>query len=436
MEEKNDGNIKILYGYKNNITIADEYDGKIIDEIGDNAFKNSNNITLSNNIKIIGKNAFKYSNNINIYNDNNIIEIKKNGFAFSNISMFNFNKCELIADEAFSHTNLDNVILPQTLKCIGAGAFRGIETLKNLTMLESQVTEIPEFCFDLSDLSGEIILPNNILAIGENAFMQTRMKKISIPSSVELIETGAFVNNFLLEEITFPNNFVSVEFDFIGGCDKLVTLNLGGVSDFVITKSYNADFDSLKTITVSESNQYLHVENGILYNQYNSIVRCPAQLEISEVTINNIPYNYAFYNNKYIKKVKVNSIGLSDGLFDGCSGLTDVELNSNIREIPFACFRSCENLENINLDNIELFRTQAMAFNSKIKELHLNCNAIEDGGFQGCALEKVYFSKTVGLGPRAFCDNINLYVCDVSNAYYDDSTFFNTPLYDEYFNKN
>lgn len=363
-EDKDDEKIKISYSYANNIEIPEAINEKIVDEIGEYAFEGAYNITVSNKIRVINEGAFSKTNDILIPDDNDIVEIHNNAFLYSNISNFNFKKCEIIGSGAFKCTKLENLVLPDTLKHLGSGAFFDISTLKNVIMLDSEVVEIPRFCFHLSDLSGEIKLSNNITTICEAAFLQCNLKRITLPKSVKKIETDAFTYNWFLEEITLPDDYVYVEADFIGKCNSLTTLNLGGASNFIIEDSSIAELNSLKTITVSEKNQYLYLKNGILYNIYDMIVRCPAQLDVKEIVINETPYNYAFLGNQFIEKATINSYQLSNGLFEDCISLKTVELNPIIRNIPFACFRGCKHLESINLDNIDTFGIQAL-YNTK-----------------------------------------------------------------------
>lgn len=431
LEKKEDEAYKILYCYQNNVSIPDYIDNILVNEIGENAFYCAENISISGSIEIIGEEAFIGSSNITIKSNNNVKEIQDEAFYKCDIKDFTFNNSlEIIGNDAFAYSSLEYITLPASLKELGAGAFAYTENLTGLTMLESSVTEIPSYCFQCSNLSDKLILPNNITTINRNAFNRCKIEEIVLRSSIKKIGENAFANNDNLKEFTLPESYVETDANFIGDCNKLETLNLGGAYSFILDGSFN----SLKTITVSEGNNYLIVKDGILCDVFGNILRCPAQLEIKEITINSSFSKYAFSGNKYLEKVTYNGPLLNDYSFENCTNLKTVILASNIDMIPNGCFKNCTNLENINLENIASIGNSAFANNTKIKELNLpNCDSIGDKAFENCMLERVYFSnKIINIGDSAFINNKNLTECDIKNATYYPNSFANTPLAKKY----
>ena len=96
---------------------------------------------------------------------------------------------KVIGDCAFSHTPLENIILPDNLKCITAGMLSNTE-LEKITIPES-VVHIEYGAFEDSKLK-EIELPQNLYSIGSFAFNIPSLEKIIIHSNVEIMEGNIF----------------------------------------------------------------------------------------------------------------------------------------------------------------------------------------------------------------------------------------------------
>ena len=131
-EIKEDGTIAITdyYGTEGNVTIPEEINGSIVDEIGVDVFKNSynlSNITLPSNLSKIGSGAFFGCSSLKeIIIPNTVTEINDNVFS--------------------SCTSLTRVVLPSNLKRLEDGLF--------------------SLCFQLR----EVNIPDKLESIGESTF--------------------------------------------------------------------------------------------------------------------------------------------------------------------------------------------------------------------------------------------------------------------------
>jgi len=70
------------------------------------------------------------------------------------------------------------------------------------------------------------IIPESVVAIGANAFQQSPIKIIEIPSSVTNIENFAFCTSYKLESISLPDNITVINKGTFLGCDSLKTVKL------------------------------------------------------------------------------------------------------------------------------------------------------------------------------------------------------------------
>jgi prepilin-type N-terminal cleavage/methylation domain-containing protein len=116
----------------------------------------------------------------------------------------------------------------------------------------------------------EVVLPDTITSIEENAFYGNYLTSITIPSSVTIIGEGAFYDN-LLEEVTFNEGLINIGFASFGA-NSLTTVN---IPNSVTTIQTSAFEDNLLTYleigtgvtsigTYAFSGNYLTHENAII----------------------------------------------------------------------------------------------------------------------------------------------------------------------------
>lgn len=152
-----------------------------------------------------------------------------------------------IGDEAFYNCKyLRNINLNSNLKSIGDGTFYNCKNLKNIN-LNSNLESIGNEAFAQSGLIS-IEIPTSISFLGDGAFKMTRIKKISLPdniskipnycfqecsqlqyvfpsSTLSRIESHAFENCILLKHISLPELSYIGEYAF-SGCAKLEEFTL------------------------------------------------------------------------------------------------------------------------------------------------------------------------------------------------------------------
>ena len=110
---------------------------------------------------------------------------------------------------------LITVVLPNNLLTIGDRAFANDFFTVESTMYEikinipNKVTHIGKEAFKYRGLSS-IIIPNSVVSIGEGAFSFNSLKSVVIPNSITVIPKNAFqVNAFTT--VTIPNSVVTIE---------------------------------------------------------------------------------------------------------------------------------------------------------------------------------------------------------------------------------
>lgn len=129
-----------------------------------------------------------------------------------------------VGDEIVYHSNINSVILPDTLVTIGENAFNCCSNLTDITLPDSVTTigvsafnstgitsfTIPASMTCLSGLNATAItsidIPNGVTKIGNSAFFYcTNLTSVTIPDSVTEIDSWAFVGCENLANVTIPN---------------------------------------------------------------------------------------------------------------------------------------------------------------------------------------------------------------------------------------
>lgn len=153
----------------------------------------------------------------------------------------------------------------------------------------------------------EMINGKTVVKIAEKAFYNCSMYSVQIPGSIKSIEGGAFL-----------------------------------------------DCNLLKTINISEDNQYYVSEDGVLYSKDKTIlVVLPSTKKTVSIptTVTKIE-KYAFSGCEEIISIilpdNVTSIG--SRAFEGCTALANIKIPSKVQTIEEGAFYRCINLEGINVD--------------------------------------------------------------------------------------
>ena len=389
-----DGTVEIskYVGSDSDVTIPNVIDGKKVTSIGKNAFVNCNSlisILIPNTVTTIGASAF--------YNCINLEEILISDsvtnigvYAFTNTAWYNNQpngmiivgkvlyeykgnmpeNTELIipkgivsitAQAFFNRSNLVSIVIPDGVTSIGSNAFDFCSNLKNISIPES-IISIGSLTFDNTawydeqpdgmifvgkvlykykgNTTENVIIPDGIITIQDDAFWGKSLKKIYIPRSVESIGNNAF--------------------DL---CGNLVEINVD-----------------------KNNNKYSSLD-GVLFNKEQDIlIKCPNKetyiVPNSVVSIGKYAFNLC---------VNLKSLSITNGVtnineyaFQYCENLVNVLIPNSVTTIGSGAFEYCENLESINIP--------------------YGIKSIEYGTFQDCSnLVNITIPETVtSIGYHAF----------------------------------
>ena len=254
-------------------------------------------------------------------------------------------------NERGTNNTVKKVILPNTLKTIGSGAFWGCLKLSDIVIPEG-VEHMGRYVFDGCRQLKYLKLPSSILDITEpfdysleqleidknnqyyfvedcilynkknNSVMYClpiKKGKVIIPSNITSIRNSAFAGCIDITEIVIPNSVTSIGQDAFCNCTGLTKIDIP---------------DSVTSIGVGAFAECSNLQNVVFGKGIKSIVN-QTFMNCTKLT------RIVFPNN-------INSIAMQ--AFQGCDGLTEVVIPESLTYIGLKSFYGCNNLNNIILD--------------------------------------------------------------------------------------
>ena len=243
--------------------------------------------------------------------------------------------CTLPNPEGYSiyynaaYHDLTEAIIPETVEhegktypvtSIGYGAFHNSTRLKSVT-IPSSVTMIWDEAFCRCDSLTTINIPNSVTDIGRMAFeLCQSLTSLHIPEGVWQIGEGAFQGCWKLTDLTLPNSLKILGKGALSGC---------GFTSFTIPSG-------ISTLSMGLFGSCMELESLVIPNNITTI---------------------------------------ESDVFVGCLGLTSIEIPNSVESLGGYAFSGCDNLETVILSE--------------------KLTVIEDGTFTNCPnIKNIYFNST------------------------------------------
>ncbi|MBQ3110732.1 MAG: leucine-rich repeat domain-containing protein [Clostridia bacterium] len=192
-----------------------------------------------------------------------------------------------IAGEVFGGTKLKKIIIPASVRCIGDLAFaltdasteivfeEGLEILGNQAFYWSKIQNItlPQslkiiggYAFGDASIK-RIVIPDNVIDIGEGAFEGSSVETVVIGKSVGNIGASAFANCYDLKSITIPDSVYALEGNALG-TRWLENIHLGKNLQSFSEKVFGYNYPyNIRSITVSAESEYLSVKDNVVFDK-------------------------------------------------------------------------------------------------------------------------------------------------------------------------
>ena len=285
------------YAFYNCKQVTDLYFPNSLTEIGSYNFYGCTNLKklrIGNDISKIGYNAFglsysfscyEYENAYYIGNEENPYLILVKAISTEISSCVIHQDARIIMPNAFSYCEkMNDILLPQNIVCIGDYAFSDCTSLKSINV------------------------HSGIMHIGRYAFSNCRyLKTINIPETIQTIEAGTFYNCESLGKIDIHKRITHIKKDAFHGC-----IQLKGVYIQDIASWCNITFEN------TYSNPLIHARSlYINKNLVNGLI-----IPNSITSVNEYAFYYCTTPTSIVISNSVTNIGAS--AFPYCPNLTDV----------------------------------------------------------------------------------------------------------------
>lgn len=199
-----------------------------------------------------------------------------------NLTTFDLSQIESLDKQAFWESQITSITIPSQITEIPEKCFDACTKL-DIVELHDEIVKIGDYAFRGTSKLTKITLPSSLVTLGKGAFMNSRLENVDIPSTLTTIPSEAFRAN-KLKSIVIPNsiesigdlafyNNNSVTYVVIGENVKSIgngALNWNGDGTTIVVKSLEPPI-----INSSASGSI----NGVFYGNgvgYNIVVPCLA----------------------------------------------------------------------------------------------------------------------------------------------------------------
>ncbi len=194
---------------------------------------------------------------------NGVTKIEQNAFLKNaNIKEINFpSSLTSIGDWAFAYSNLESLVLPDSVSTIGNGIALSCENLAS-AFTGNGLETVSYRSFELCSKLAEIRFGSKVKTIDMRAFQDcTSLTNVEIPEGVEKICVYAFKNCTALTKVLIPDSMDQIESAAFEGCSKVQMIYGSATQSTSLTSTKSATSSntssSTSTSTSSTSSQNL-----------------------------------------------------------------------------------------------------------------------------------------------------------------------------------
>ncbi|MCM1509050.1 MAG: leucine-rich repeat domain-containing protein, partial [Ruminococcus flavefaciens] len=217
----------------------------------------------------------------------------------------------------WDYEKLENIVIPDTVLTIWNNAFDGAP-LKNV-MIGKNVTSIGDYAFGWCDFT-DVEIPDSVTNMGRYVFIDCNsLRNVKLSNTLTSISAGIFDRCDSLETIEIPDSVIAIGDYAFSGCTSLKNIKL---PDSLTMLGQNAfgNCTSLESITIP---------NGVMLLDYNAFADCTALKEIT------LPSHLD---------------GIGTDAFENCTSLAEITIPKSVTYIGNGAFYGCSALKDVNYE--------------------------------------------------------------------------------------
>lgn len=233
--------------------------------------------------------------------------------------------------------------------------------------------------FPISSQIEEYSVPYGVEKLSKSAFSSSKVRKVTLPSTLVKIEENCFSKCQRLEEIFIPDSVERIGENAFEDCISLERISLG---NGIKTVEDNAFFYcvKIKEVTIPESVE--HLGAGVfMYCRGLEKAELPKEPRFN--TLNGTFYGCASMTEFNIPN---NITEIGNGTFYGWEGLREITIPPNVKKIGALGFGECGKLTTVNLSNgLETICSRAFFKCNELKDITIpsSVETIESEAFSG-----------------------------------------------------
>ena len=368
-----DGTYAEVIGYEGTdttVVIAEEYQGKPVTVIYDNAFYNNDKIisvVLPDNLITISDSAFYSCGRLtSLVMGKNLTTIGSSAFwrCDSLTSVVIGDSVTSIGSYAFQYCDsLTSVVIPDSVTSIGSYAFEDCSSLISVVIGDS-VTSIGDRAFyDCDSLQFNVYDNVKYLASKANDYfaviegVNSNLSSITIHNDAKVIAGWAFYYYSRLTSVVIGDSVTSIGSSAFGGCSSLTEITLPFVGATKDGKSnphfgyiFGASSSSWNSSYIPTTLKKVTITGGSIGSSAFNDCRSLTNVVIGDsvTTIGDWAFNYCRSLTSVVIPDSVTVIG--EHAFYNCDSLTSVVIPDSVTSIGNKAFNGCSSLVSITVD--------------------------------------------------------------------------------------
>lgn len=253
-----------------------------------------------------------------------------------------------------------NIVIPETVKKIGVGAFLYSTNLKSV-VLPTTITEIPDVAFANCENLVSVDFNGNsaITSIGAAAFVNSAIEEITLPRDLTSIGVQAFSGCTKLTSVAFPRGITEVPVQAFANCTSLRTVFFNKVETIGAQAFAYSGITEIGG-TDSSADKVKSIGYGAFIATTNlASVNLPAVETIAEFAFGTATDDKGNTYSPVITSLSIPNVkSIGKAAFAYQSGITQI-LIPKCEYIGIAAFMGCSGIESLNISSAKTIEQYA-----------------------------------------------------------------------------